>query len=91
MAQEGRAAGKTILDATVHASQVRFRPILMTSVTFILGVMRLIMASGAGANARKSLGLAVPTGMLASTCLAVFFVPPFYVMLQRCSERHQPH
>ena len=89
MAREGRAAGKTILDATVDASQVRFRPILMTSVTFILGVVPLIMASGAGASARKTLGLAVATGMLASTCLAVLFVPAFYVVLQRWSEHHR--
>ena len=89
MARQGRAAGKTILDASVDASQVRFRPILMTSVTFILGVVPLIMASGAGASARKSLGLAVATGMLASTCLAVLFVPAFYVLLQRWSEYHR--
>ena len=89
MAREGRAAGKTILDATVDASHVRFRPILMTSVTFILGVVPLIMASGAGASARKSLGLAVATGMLASTCLAVLFVPAFYVVLQRWGEHHR--
>jgi HAE1 family hydrophobic/amphiphilic exporter-1 len=89
-AREGRAAGKTILDATIEASEVRFRPILMTSVTFILGVVPLIMASGAGASARKSLGLAVATGMLASTCLAVLFVPAFYVVLQRWSERQRP-
>jgi HAE1 family hydrophobic/amphiphilic exporter-1 len=61
----------------------------MTSVTFILGVVPLIMASGAGASARKSLGLAVATGMLASTCLAVLFVPAFYVLLQRWSEYHR--
>ena len=89
MAREGRAAGKTILDAAVDASHVRFRPILMTSVTFILGVVPLIMASGAGASARKSLGLAVATGMLASTCLAVLFVPAFHVVLQRWSEHHR--
>jgi len=89
MARVGRASGKTILDATVDASQVRFRPILMTSVTFILGVLPLIMASGAGASARKSLGLAVATGMLASTSLAVLFVPAFYIVLQRWSEHHR--
>jgi HAE1 family hydrophobic/amphiphilic exporter-1 len=88
MAREGRAAGNTILEATVAASRIRFRPILMTSVTFILGVVPLIMASGAGANARKSLGLAVASGMLASTSLAVLFVPAFYVVLQRCSEHY---
>jgi len=87
MAREGRAAGQSILDATVHAARVRFRPILMTSFTFILGVMPLVLASGAGASARKSLGVAVASGMLASTCLAVLFVPAFYVVLQRFAER----
>jgi HAE1 family hydrophobic/amphiphilic exporter-1 len=87
MAREGRAAGKDILDATVEASQVRFRPILMTSITFILGVLPLFLSKGAGASARKSLALAVMTGMIASTCLAVLFVPAFYVVLQRWVER----
>jgi len=87
MARERRAAGKSILEATVESAQVRFRPILMTSFTFILGVMPLVFASGAGASARKSLGIAVATGMLASTCLAVLFVPAFFVVLQRFAER----
>jgi len=87
MAREHRAAGKSILEATVESAQVRFRPILMTSFTFILGVMPLVFASGAGASARKSLGIAVATGMLASTCLAVLFVPAFFVVLQRFAER----
>jgi hydrophobic/amphiphilic exporter-1 (mainly G- bacteria), HAE1 family len=87
MARERRAAGKSILDATVESAQVRFRPILMTSFTFILGVMPLVFASGAGASARKSLGIAVASGMLASTCLAVLFVPAFFVVLQRFAER----
>ena len=86
MARECRAAGKSIADATVEACQTRFRPILMTSFTFILGMLPLVVASGAGASARKSLGLAVASGMLASTCLAVFFVPAFYVVLQRWVE-----
>jgi HAE1 family hydrophobic/amphiphilic exporter-1 len=87
MAREGRAAGKSILDATVAASKVRFRPIMMTSFTFILGVMPLVLASGAGASARRSLGIAVASGMLASTCLAVLFVPAFFVDLQKFAER----
>ena len=87
MAREHRAAGKGILEATVESARVRFRPILMTSFTFILGVMPLVFASGAGASARKSLGIAVATGMLASTCLAVLFVPAFFVVLQRIAER----
>jgi HAE1 family hydrophobic/amphiphilic exporter-1 len=87
MARERRAAGMSIVDATVEAARVRFRPILMTSFTFILGVLPLLLASGAGASARKSLGLTVATGMLTSTCLAVLFVPAFYVVLQRWAER----
>ncbi len=86
MAREGRAAGKSILDAAVEAAQTRLRPILMTSFVFILGVLPLVLATGAGASARKSLGIAVASGMLASTCLAVLFVPSFYVVLQRIAE-----
>lgn len=87
MAREHRAAGESIVDAATHAAANRFRPILMTSITFILGVTPLILASGAGAMARKSLGIAVASGMLASTCLAVLFVPSFYVVLQTISEK----
>jgi hydrophobic/amphiphilic exporter-1 (mainly G- bacteria), HAE1 family len=86
MAREGREAGKPILDAAVDAAQTRFRPILMTSFVFILGVLPLVLATGAGAAARKSLGIAVASGMLASTCLAVLFVPSFYVVLQKLAE-----
>jgi len=87
MARAHRAAGKGILEAAVESAQMRFRPIIMTSFAFILGVMPLVFASGAGASARKSLGIAVSTGMLASTCLAVLFVPAFFVVLQRFAER----
>jgi HAE1 family hydrophobic/amphiphilic exporter-1 len=61
----------------------------VTSLAFILGVMPLVFASGAGANSRKSLGIAVASGMLASTCIAVVFVPSFYVVLQRLKERRK--
>jgi HAE1 family hydrophobic/amphiphilic exporter-1 len=87
MAREHRAAGSSILDAAVEAARVRFRPILMTSFTFMLGVLPLVLASGAGAHARKSLGITAFSGMLASTCLAVLFVPSLYVVLQKWSER----
>jgi len=90
MALEGREKGKGIEEATVDASRVRFRPILMTSFTFILGVLPLVLASGAGAAARRSLGIAVATGMLASTCLAVLFVPALFVVLRRWIERKGP-
>jgi HAE1 family hydrophobic/amphiphilic exporter-1 len=90
LAREGRAAGKGVEEATVEASRVRFRPILMTSFTFILGVMPLVLATGAGAAARRSLGLAVASGMLASTGLALLFVPSLFVVLQRWAERKTP-
>jgi len=84
--RELRDEGKSILDAAVEAARARFRPILMTSFAFILGVVPLVLASGAGANARASIGITVFTGMLASTCLAVLFVPSFFVIVQRFEE-----
>ena len=80
---------KSILESAVLGAKTRFRPILMTSFAFILGVMPLVFASGAGASARKSIGIAVCSGMLASTCLAVVFVPVFYVLLQSWQERRK--
>jgi hydrophobic/amphiphilic exporter-1 (mainly G- bacteria), HAE1 family len=85
-AREKRAEGMEIIDAAVEAARLRFRPILMTSFAFILGVVPLVVATGAGANARRSIGIAVFSGMLASTCLAVLFVPSFYVVVRRFEE-----
>jgi hydrophobic/amphiphilic exporter-1 (mainly G- bacteria), HAE1 family len=78
--------GKPILESAVEAARARFRPILMTSFAFILGVLPLVLATGAGASARKSIGIAVFSGMLASTCLAVLFVPSFFVVVRRFEE-----
>jgi hydrophobic/amphiphilic exporter-1 (mainly G- bacteria), HAE1 family len=75
--------GKPILESAVEAARARFRPILMTSFAFILGVAPLVFATGAGASARKSIGITAFSGMLASTCLAVLFVPAFFVVVQR--------
>ncbi|MBS7539548.1 efflux RND transporter permease subunit [Ancylobacter lacus] len=85
-AREKRAEGMEIAEAATEAARLRFRPILMTSFAFILGVVPLVFAEGAGANSRKSIGIAVFSGMLASTCLAVLFVPSFYTVLQRYEE-----
>jgi len=79
-------AGKPIPEAAVEAARLRFRPILMTSIAFILGVAPLVWSSGAGANAQKSIGIAVLTGMLGSTLLTVAFVPSIFVVLQRVDE-----
>jgi HAE1 family hydrophobic/amphiphilic exporter-1 len=87
VARERRADGEPILQAAVDAARTRFRPILMTSFAFILGMMPLVTATGAGAASRISLGLSVVSGMIASTCLAVLFVPSFFVVLQRLEER----
>jgi HAE1 family hydrophobic/amphiphilic exporter-1 len=78
----GRDA-RPLIESAVEAARARFRPILMTSFAFILGVVPLVLATGAGANARKSIGITVFSGMLASTCLAVLFVPAFFVVVQR--------
>jgi HAE1 family hydrophobic/amphiphilic exporter-1 len=78
---------KSIIEAALAGAKIRFRPILMTSFAFILGVLPLVFATGAGASARRSIGITVCSGMLASTCLAVVFVPIFYVLLQSWQER----
>lgn len=77
---------KELLESAVAAARARFRPILMTSFAFILGVVPLVLATGAGASARKSIGITVFSGMLASTCLAVLFVPTFFVVIRRVEE-----
>jgi HAE1 family hydrophobic/amphiphilic exporter-1 len=78
--------GEPLLESAIEAARARFRPILMTSFAFILGVAPLVLATGAGASARKSIGITVFSGMLASTCLAVLFVPAFFVVVQRFEE-----
>jgi hydrophobic/amphiphilic exporter-1 (mainly G- bacteria), HAE1 family len=78
--------GKPIFEAAVDAARARFRPILMTSFAFILGVAPLVVASGVGASARKSIGITVFSGMIASTCLAVLFVPSLFAVIQRFEE-----
>jgi hydrophobic/amphiphilic exporter-1 (mainly G- bacteria), HAE1 family len=87
MAREFRVRdGRPLLESAVEAARWRFRPILMTSFAFILGVAPLVAATGAGASARKSIGITVFSGMIASTCLAVLFVPTFFVVIQRFEE-----
>jgi hydrophobic/amphiphilic exporter-1 (mainly G- bacteria), HAE1 family len=90
-ARELRAGGRDVQDAAIEAARARFRPIVMTSFAFILGVVPLVFASGAGASARASIGITVFTGMIASTCLAVLFVPPFFVLVQRFEEWRKGH
>jgi HAE1 family hydrophobic/amphiphilic exporter-1 len=81
-AEQLREHGRSIVDAAIEASRIRLRPILMTSLAFILGVMPLALADGAGAAARNSVGTAVAGGMLASMVLSLTFIPVLYVLLR---------
>ncbi len=90
-ARDARAKGQGVLEAAIEASRLRFRPILMTSFAFILGVLPLVTASGAGAVSRQSVGTAVFAGMIGVTALGVFFTPALYVLMQkRWKKGHQP-
>ena len=80
--------GKGIIEATLEASRMRLRPILMTSLAFILGVMPLVISHGAGSGAQNAVGTGVMGGMLTATLLAIFFVPVFFVVVRRRFTRH---
>jgi len=79
--------GLSAIDAAIEAARLRFRPIIMTSMAFILGVVPLVVATGAGAASRQSIGTGVFGGMLAATFLAIFFVPLFFVLIRKWSRR----
>ncbi|WP_336997789.1 efflux RND transporter permease subunit [Leclercia sp. M50] len=81
--------GKGIIEATLEASRMRLRPILMTSLAFILGVLPLIISHGAGSGAQNAVGTGVMGGMLSATLLAIFFVPVFFVVVRRRFTRHR--
>jgi HAE1 family hydrophobic/amphiphilic exporter-1 len=81
-AEQLRLRGRSITDAAMEAAELRLRPILMTSFAFILGVLPLVFASGAGENGRHSVGTSIVGGMLLSTVLNLFFIPVLYVILQ---------
>ncbi len=86
-AAQKQAAGLPLLEAAVEAARLRFRPIVMTSLAFVLGVVPLVIATGAGAAARRSMGTGVFGGMLAATFVATLFIPLFFVMLARRKEK----
>ena len=89
-AKQAHEAGMTRYDAAVSAARTRLRPILMTSLAFILGVVPLVFSTGAGAEMRQSLGTAVFGGMITATLLAIFIVPVLYVLIQEFVERRRP-
>jgi HAE1 family hydrophobic/amphiphilic exporter-1 len=86
-AKEKRDSGMGVLEAAAEAARLRFRPILMTSFSFVLGTFPLVVAQGAGAASRQTLGTAVFGGMIAATFLTVIFVPVFYLVIQKISEK----
>ena len=91
-AKDLHARGKGVVEAVLEAAHLRFRPILMTSLAFILGVLPLVVASGAGSASQRAIGTGVMAGMITATALAVFFVPVFYVVVSRIfkgSERQR--
>ncbi len=88
-AEQLRQRGMTILDAAVEAARIRLRPILMTSLAFILGVVPLVVATGAGENGRHSVGTTVFGGMIMSTILNLFFIPVLYLLIEGFRERRR--
>jgi multidrug efflux pump len=78
-AREQYDRGATLIDAVLNAVQLRLRPIIMTSMAFLFGVMPLALSTGAGAASRNAIGIGVSGGLLASTFLVIFFVPVFFV------------
>ncbi len=88
-AVELRKQGKSIIEATIQAGEERLRPIIMTSLAFILGVLPLAIATGAGANARHSIGTGIIGGMVGETTLAMLYVPLFFYIFDRFAERSE--
>jgi multidrug efflux pump len=87
---EQEAAGKSTLDAVMEAVKLRLRPIIMTSLAFIAGMIPLVIASGAGAAGRRAVGTGVMGGMLSATFLGIFFIPLFYLSVRRWLTRRRP-
>ncbi|QNA84376.1 efflux RND transporter permease subunit [Sphingomonas sp. So64.6b] len=96
-AEQAEKKGKRIIDAAIEAARLRLRPILMTSLAFIFGVLPLAISTGAGANSRVAIGTAVIGGMLTATILAIFYIPLFFVLVRRGTRdvlkklHHEPH
>ena len=85
-AERGERAGKRVIDAAIEAARLRLRPILMTSLAFMFGVLPLALSTGAGANSRIAIGTSVIGGMLTATILAIFYIPLFFVLVRRTTR-----
>ncbi|MCK9283219.1 MAG: efflux RND transporter permease subunit [Rhodocyclaceae bacterium] len=90
-ARELNERGMGVVEATLEACRLRFRPILMTSIAFILGVTPLVISSGAGAQSRHAIGTGVMGGMIGATALAIFLIPVFFVVVRRIFPGHRRH
>ena len=86
-AMQAQERGKSIFDATLEAAKLRFRPIVMTSLAFTIGVLPLAFSSGAGAGSRHAIGTGVIGGMIAATTIAIFFIPLFYNWLAQLNAK----
>jgi len=86
-ARELRESGRSVIEAALEAAETRLRPILMTSMAFLLGVAPLLVATGAGSVGRRSLGTTVFGGMALSTVLNLFFIPVLYILVETLRER----
>jgi len=88
-ARDLRSAGRSLLEAVLDAARIRLRPIAMTSIAFLLGVLPLALATGAGSGAQNSVGIGVVGGTLAGTLIGIFFVPLFFVLVSGGVKRDQ--
>jgi multidrug efflux pump len=91
-AKDLHAQGKGLIEATLEACHLRFRPILMTSIAFVFGVSPLVLAASASSASQRAIGTGVAAGMISATLLAIFFVPAFFVFIRRIfkgSERQR--
>ncbi len=89
-ARELEHHGRTVIDAAIEASKLRLRPILMTSFAFIMGVLPMAISTGAGAEMRNAMGIAVFSGMLGVTFFGLLLTPVFYVILRKLAIRIAP-
>jgi multidrug efflux pump len=90
-AEQAEKRGASVMEAALEAAKIRLRPILMTSLAFIFGVLPLAISTGAGANSRIAIGTSVIGGMLTATILAIFYIPLFFILVRRGWREGKAH